>query len=165
MHPVKMIALGLLVLPVAELAAFILVASVVGFAAAFVLLVLVSFIGLLVLRQVGGGAVSRLRTAAGNATVAGVSLDGTGMAAGIGGILLVIPGFITGVLGAMVVFPASRRWLLATFRRAVSAGRRSAGPEVVDLAPDEWQPLPNPKLPPRKRRPRNPSHRPEIPQD
>jgi UPF0716 protein FxsA len=165
MRPVKMIALGLLALPVAELAAFILVASVVGFTAAFVLLVLVSFIGLMVLRRVGSGAVNRLRTAAGNATVAGVSLDGTGMATGLGGILLVIPGFITGALGAMVVFPASRRWLVGTLRRVVSADRRPAGPRVVDLAPDEWQPLPNPKLPPRQRRPRHPGQRPEITQD
>jgi hypothetical protein len=29
-----------------------------------------------------------------------------------------------------------------------------AGPQIVDLAPDEWQVLPNPKLPPRKRRPK-----------
>jgi UPF0716 protein FxsA len=153
MHPVKIIALGLLALPVGEIAAFILVAGLVGFSTAFVLLILGSFAGLLVLRQVGGGAVTRLRTAAGNAAVTGVTLDGAGMAAVLGGILLVIPGFITGLLGAMVMFPASRRWFLTAFGRLFSAARRPSGPQIVDLAPDEWRPLPNPKLPPRKRRP------------
>jgi UPF0716 protein FxsA len=154
MHPLKMIALGLLVLPVAELAAFILVVVLVGFSTAFILLILVSLAGLLMLRQVGSGAVTRLRTAAGHAEVTGLTLDGTGMAAALGAILLVIPGFITGLLGAMVVFPLSRRWLLTALRRLFSDRRRPAGPQIVDLTPGEWQPLPNPQLPPRKHRPR-----------
>jgi UPF0716 protein FxsA len=150
MHPVKGIALGLLALPVAEIAAFIAVASLVGTATAVVLLVLVSLAGVLVLRQVGSGAVTRLRAA--HAEIAGVTLGGTGMAAALGGILLVIPGFITGLLGLMVVFPVSRGWLLGAFRRLFSGDRRQTGPQTIDLAPDEWQALPNPKLPPRKRR-------------
>ena len=152
MHPVKMIALGLLMLPLAEVAAFILVAAMVGFSIAFVLLILVSFTGLLVLRQIGGRAVTRLRTAAGNAEAARVTLDGTGMATALGGILLVIPGFITGLLGAMVMFPVSRRWMLTILGRLFSADRQPNGPQIIDLTPNEWQPLPNPKLPPRKRR-------------
>jgi len=155
MHPVKLIALGLLVLPVAEITVFILVAAALGFLTALALLILVSFAGLLVLRQVGGGAVTRLRTAAGNATITGVTLDGTGMATALGGILLVIPGFITGLLGAMMVFPGSRRWLLAAFQRLFSAGRRPSSPQIVDLEPDEWRPLPEPKLPPRRRQPKS----------
>jgi UPF0716 protein FxsA len=152
MHPVKGIAFGLLALPVAEIAAFIVVASLVGTATAVVLLVLVSLAGALVLRQVGSGAVTRLRAA--NARIAGVTLDGTGMAAALGGILMIIPGFITGLLGAMMVFPVSRGWLLRAFRRLFSRDRRQTGPQVIDLAPDEWRALPNPKLPPRKRRPK-----------
>jgi UPF0716 protein FxsA len=155
MHPIKMIALGLLLLPVAEIAAFITVAALVGLSSAFVLLILVSLAGMLVLRRLGGGAVTRLRTAAGTAEFAGMTLDGTGMAAALGGILLVIPGFITGFVGAMVVLPVSRRWLLMGFRRLVSAGRRPTGPQIVDLQRDEWQPVPSPKLPPAGRRPKD----------
>jgi UPF0716 protein FxsA len=154
MHPIKMIALGLLALPLAEIAAFMVVASLVGFAAAFVLLVLVSFVGILVLRRVGSGAVTRLRTAAGNAEITGVTLDGTGMGTALGGILLVVPGFITGVLGAMVVLPATRAWLMTALGRLLSYGSRQTGPRVIELAPDEWEALPTPKLPPRKRRPK-----------
>jgi UPF0716 protein FxsA len=151
MHPIKGIAFGLLALPVAEIAAFIVVASLVGTATAVVLLVLVSLSGALVLRHVGSGAVTRLRAA--NAQIAGVTLDGSGMAAALGGILLIIPGFITGLLGVLVVFPVSRGWLLRVFRHLFSRDPRKARPQVIDLAPDEWQALPNPQLPPRKRRP------------
>ena len=152
MRPFKMVGIGLLVWPLAEVAAFILVAALVGVWTALILLILLSFAGLLVLRQVGGSAVTRFRAAAANTDSTRVTLDGTGVAAGLGGILLVIPGFITGLLGTMVVFPISRHWLLAGCQRLFSAGRRPVGPEIVDLAPDEWQALPNPKLPPSRRR-------------
>jgi UPF0716 protein FxsA len=151
MHPVKMIVAGLLALPLAEIAVFVLVASLVGLAKALVLLALVSFAGLLVLRRVGSGAVRRLRTAAGNAE-ATIALDGAGMAVALAGILLLVPGFITGLLGTMVIFPVSRGWLLAALRRFSSSNRRPTGPQILDLAPDEWEALPSPRLPPRRRR-------------
>jgi UPF0716 protein FxsA len=152
MHPLKMIALGLLVLPAAEIAAFMFLAILIGFWATFGLLILISLAGMLILRRVGSGAVTRLQTAAGKAKVTGVTLDSAGMATTLGGIFLVIPGFITGLLGAMVIFPMSRHWILTGLQRLISADRRSTGPQIIDLAPDEWQPLPEPKLPPRKRR-------------
>jgi len=154
MRPIKMIALGLLLLPLAELAAFALVARSVGFAAAFLLLILASFMGIVVLRRTGSGAVTRLRTAAGNAKMTAVNLDGTDLASALGGILLVIPGFITGTLGLMVMFRPTRQWLMSGFGRLFSSNRRPSGPPIIDLEPDQWQRLPSPKLPPRKRRPR-----------
>jgi UPF0716 protein FxsA len=146
MHPVKMVAIALLAWPMAEIAAFIFVASLVGISTALLLLVLVSFAGVLVLRQFGG-AVRRRRAAAGHVKLAGMTLDGTGMATSLGGILLVIPGFITGLLGILVMFPTSRRWLSIGCRHLFSGGRRPASPEIVDLAPNEWQALPDAKLP------------------
>ena len=147
MRPLKMIVIALLAWPAAEIAAFILVAALVGVSTALLLIILVSFAGLLILRHFGGG-VTRLRAASGDARFAAVTLDGTGMAPGMGGILLLIPGFITGLLGLMILFSVSRRWLLAVCRRLFAADRQPAGPEIIDLAPNEWQPLPSPKLPP-----------------
>jgi UPF0716 protein FxsA len=154
MGPVKTIAIGLLVLPVAEIAVFILVADAFGLAMAFILLLAVSFAGVLVLRHVGSGAVTRLRAAAGHAEITGVSLDGAGIATGLGGILLVVPGFITGALGLLVIFPLSRQWLLAALRHLFVDRRGPPGPQVVELTPDEWERLPPRALPPRKRRPK-----------
>jgi len=148
MRPFKMIAMGLLAWPVAEIAAFVIVATFVGISTALLLMILISIVGLLVLRRFSSG-FTRLRASAGHVDIAGVSFDGTGMAPGLGGILLVIPGFITGVLGVLVFFPMSRRWLLAGCRLLFApAGRRPAGPGTIDLTPDEWKPLPGPKPPP-----------------
>jgi len=151
MRPVKMIAIGLLAWPIAEISAFIVVAALVGVATALLLLILVSFAGLLVLRHFGGG-VTQLRAATARSGNAGLTLDGPCVAAGLGGILLLVPGFVTGLLGALVVFPLSRRWLLTLCRQLLSADGRPIDPEILDLAPDEWQALPNPKLPPDRRR-------------
>jgi len=147
MRPLKMIVVGLLAWPAAEIAAFILVAALVGVSTALLLVILVSFAGLLILRHFGGS-LTRLRAPAGDARFAAVTLDGTGMAPGVGGILLLIPGFITGLLGLMILFSVSRRWLLAGCRRLFAADRQPHGPEINDLAPNEWQSLPGPKLPP-----------------
>ena len=111
MQLVKWIATGLLVLPLAELAAFIVIASLVGFTTALGLVILISLLGVLVLRHTGGGAVTRLCTAAGRSEIRGVALDGPGAGTALGGILMVIPGFITGVLGLLMVMPATRVWL------------------------------------------------------
>ena len=152
MHPFKMIALTFLLLPVAELVAFLLVASWLGFAIALLLLILVSMIGVLVVRRAGSGAVTRLRTISGGATISGVTLNGAGTATALGGILMIIPGFITGLLGAMIMLPRARGWLLTLARRWFTRDRRPGGPHVVDLTPDEWKVLPSPRLAPRRRR-------------
>jgi UPF0716 protein FxsA len=146
MHPIKLIAVGLLAWPAAEIVTFVCVAAAVGFTNALFLLLLMSFAGLFVLRHFSGD-VTRSR-AAGGATIAAATLSGPGMAPGLGGILLLIPGFVTGVLGLVMLFPVSRRWLLAGCRRVFAAGRRPADPDIIDLAPNEWRPLPGAKLPP-----------------
>ena len=152
MRAIKMTALGLLLLPIAEIVAFVLVAHAIGFVAALLLLILLSLSGIHVLRQAGSGAVSELRTATGYARVSTVNLDGGGAARALGGILMVIPGFITGVLGIMVVFRPSRQWLFAAIAHLFPSGPRQAEPQTIDLDPDEWQRLPSPRQPRRSRR-------------
>jgi UPF0716 protein FxsA len=144
MHPVKAMAIGLLAWPAAEVVAFFCVAAAVGFTSAMVLIVLMSMAGLLILRHFSGD-VRRFRTAGGD----GIAAGGPGMAPGLGGIFLLIPGFLTSALGVVILFPFSRRWLLTGFRRMLATERRPAArPDIVDLAPSEWRPLPGAKLPP-----------------
>jgi UPF0716 protein FxsA len=140
MRLVKMIAIGLLAWPLAEVAAFVVVAALVGMSMAFLLMILVSCAGLFVLRHFGGR-VTQLRGTAGRGRVGAINLDETGIMPGLGGILLVIPGFITGLIGVVMLFPVSRRWLLAGCQRLFAATPQPAGPGIVDLAPNEWRSL------------------------
>ncbi len=146
MRSLKMIALGLLVLPAAELAAFVVVAGLVGFPTALGLLILASVCGVLVLRRLGANTAIRSSSRAPGGAVTWLALEGRDAAVGLGGILLVIPGFISAILGLAIIAPVSRRLLLAAGRRCFSATYRPAGPEIVDLVPDEWQHLPDPQL-------------------
>jgi UPF0716 protein FxsA len=146
MHPVKAIALGLLAWPAAEIVAFLCVAAAVGFANAIILIVLTSMAGLFVLRHSSNS--TRVETPHG--FVAASSWRG-GIGPGLGGIFLFIPGFLTSALGIVILFPLSRRWLLARFQRLFADRPRPADPGIIDLAPNEWRPLPGDKLPPAKR--------------
>jgi UPF0716 protein FxsA len=159
MRPLKVIALGLLAWPAAEIAAFIVVAAFVGLSTALLLMILMSIAGVLLLRHLGGS-LARSRASARPAGIAAVSWGGNGMASGLGGILLVIPGFITSVLGLLILFPLSRHWLLAGWRRLFAGSRRAADPDIIDLAPNEWQPLPSPKPPPGQGPAETPSQQP-----
>jgi UPF0716 protein FxsA len=145
MRLIKLVAIGLLAWPAAEIVAFVLVAAVMGFTNAVLLILLMSCAGLFVVRHFGGDVV-RFRTAAGTGMAAAAGCRAAA-APGVGGLLLLIPGFVTSVLGIIILFPISRRWLLAGCRRLLAAGRRPADPEIIDLAPDEWRSLPGPKLP------------------
>jgi UPF0716 protein FxsA len=153
MHPAKAIAIGALAWPAAEIVAFFCVAAAVGFANAILLIVLMSLVGLFILRHFGSG--MRGVQTAGGGFVAASAWSG-GLAPGLGGLLLLIPGFLASALGVVILFPVSRRWLLAGFQRLfATARRRPADPDVIDLAPDEWRPLPGEKLPPGGRSPDN----------
>ena len=143
MHPVKAIAIAMLAWPAAEIVAFFCVAAAVGFGNAILLVVLTSLAGLLVLRHFSSGS-QRLRTPGGFVTT---SVFSGAMAPVLGGILMVIPGFLATLLGMLILVPLSRRLLLAPLRRLFAAGERPADPDVVDLAPEEWRSLPGEHLP------------------
>lgn len=152
MRLIKLVAMALLAWPAVEIVAFILVAAAVGFANAMFLILLMSFAGLFVLRHFSGD-IARFR-AAGGIEIAATTLGRPGLAPSFGGILLLIPGFVTSALALMILLPISRRWLLVACQRLLAAGQRPADPEVIDLAPNEWRSLPSPKLP-------SPGHPPE----
>jgi UPF0716 protein FxsA len=143
MHPFKAIGVGLLAWPAAEIVAFFCVAAAIGFLKAIILIVLLSMVGLLVLRHFSSNA--RIETPGGFITA---SAWRGGAGPGLGGIFLLIPGFLTSALGVAILVPLSRRWLLARFERLFADRPPPADPGIVDLAPDEWRPLPGDKLPP-----------------
>jgi UPF0716 protein FxsA len=142
----KRITLALLALPLAELAVFVAVAVAVGIATALALMILTTFVGALVLRHVGRTGLTQVRGAI--ADPAAAREAGGGLLLGLGGILLVLPGFITDAVGALLLLPAVRRGLGATIRRWTFGQGEPQRPDVVDLAPNEWLEVGEPKLPP-----------------
>jgi UPF0716 protein FxsA len=147
----KKVAIALLLLPLAELVAFALVAWTIGLPAALGLMLLTSLAGALVLRRAGRGRMAGLRAALGRHEGIQGATGGAGPWLALGGILLLLPGFITDLAGACLLVGPVRRWLGATIGRAIDRRRpRTGAGSVIDLRADEWRPVPDPEPPTRE---------------
>ena len=141
-----MLALALLAWPVLEVFVFIEVGLAIGWLPAIVLLLGASLLGTQLLRVQGRAAIERVSAAVSERRAPGrAALDG---ALGfLGGVLLVVPGFVTDVLGALLVLPPTRtlagRWIsrryvdrmigfAATAARFTPARRAASRPADVD---------------------------------
>jgi UPF0716 protein FxsA len=138
MSLVKWAFVGVILLPVAETAVFIAMVLAIGWPWAVILFVATSVVGMLVLRRIGRADFNRLRQAVATGGIRAIHLDSPGLATLAGGILLVLPGFITDVLGALLFVPPVRRWASAAIGRALRKRRAARDPSVVDLTPEEW---------------------------
>jgi len=143
MNVAKYLLLALLMLPLAELAAFIAVAVAIGFFPALALVMAGSFAGLIILQRAGGAHIERMRMALGEVSFTSLQADGSGTTTLLAGILLLIPGFITDIAGLLLLVAPLRRTLAAALRRGPVP--RSDG--VVDLEPEQWHQVPDPRLP------------------
>jgi UPF0716 protein FxsA len=99
--------------------------------------------GAMVLHYLGGNHVARVRVAVGAGSFTAWQADNAGSLTLLGGILLLMPGFITDALGLLL--------LLAPLRRAFAAllGLRPATmrPDgVVDLEREQWLRVPDAAL-------------------
>lgn len=127
----------------AEFVAFSLIAHVVGFMGAVLLCVLTSIAGAAMLRNVGISAAVNLRRGLIERSLEddAASSDAMfeGALAGLGAILLILPGFVTDFFGLALAAPSIRSRLAGWLQnRPVSAGRRPAAPKTIELAPAEW---------------------------
>src|SRR5438034_47832 len=135
MFHVRWVLAGLLILPIAELAVFLAIASEIGVLAALSVVLATSLAGAAVIRGAGRAARSRLRACVDASTLdAGIP----GLFTLLAGILLLVPGFLTDVAGALLLVPALQRRILATLLRSFGDACSKAA-RVVELDPDEWR--------------------------
>jgi UPF0716 protein FxsA len=153
------IPLFLLALPFLEIAGFIVVGSEIGVLPTLGLIILSMFVGVFLLRFQGFGLIQRIRQEAAAGRTPGRELV-HGVMLFIAALLLIIPGFITDIIGLLLFIPAIREigWRLVSDRIVVVDGMRrggarpSAGPSngrdrVIDLNPDDYNSDPNPRSP------------------
>jgi UPF0716 protein FxsA len=148
----KWIAVSLLLLPIMELAVFIAVAVAIGFAAALGLIVLGSVCGLMLLRHGGAGHVARVRTAINGRSFSALQTDGLGGRVMLAGLLLLIPGFVTDAIALVLLVSPTLRGAAETLGLRQPPVRRSPD-GVLDLEPEQWHRVPDPRLPADRERP------------
>ena len=149
----KWLLLGLLLLPLGEIAAFVLIAAIIGFIPAVALLIGMSVAGAWLLRHAGSGRLRALKTAAATGDIPAIQANSGSLLSVLGGILLLLPGFLSGILGLLLMLPPLQRWIRRAFRRTVARRTQPSGrPAIVDLERGEWQQVPEPRLPPERPR-------------
>ena len=154
------------VLPLVELAVFIQVVHWIGALNAVALLLVISIIGVFIVRHQGLGVYRRVREQIRAGTVPTVELV-DGLLILVAGVLLILPGFVTSVVGLLLLLPPvrnighrilRRRFSVRVANRVVKvvntrgpAGRTSRspsdGPEVLPPAPKALPPSSSPTWP------------------
>lgn len=143
-----LIPLFVLVLPLAEIAGFILVGRRIGLFPTLSLIVLSGIAGVLLVRIQGFGVLARLRQTGQTGRAPGKELLDAAMIL-IAGILLIIPGFLTDILGLTLFLPPVRSFLWNRLMRNIvvvdiggmDAGRRpqTGRQRTIDLDEDDFR--------------------------
>jgi UPF0716 protein FxsA len=126
----------------AELAAFGAVVHAIGFVGAVIACILTTLAGLAMLRRIGVSAALRLWQAANARENNSLSRDKLfdGTLAGLGAVLLILPGFVSDFAGLALAAPSVRLWVIDRLNlgRIGRQGRRPPAPALIDLTLREW---------------------------
>ncbi len=105
-----LISLIVIVLAFVELAVLWLVAGVIGWPAAIFVLVAISVVGVVIVRREGVAASRRLSEAMRSGVVPEDEAVGAALIA-VGGVLVFVPGYVTGLAGFCLLIPPIRAFL------------------------------------------------------
>ncbi len=143
-----------LALPFAEIAGFVIVGRQIGVLATLALVIAAAIAGAMLLRIQGFGVMTRIRAEMDAGRDPSRELANGAMIL-VAAVLLLIPGFITDIVGLLLFLPPVRAvaWRLLKSRVVVStAGFSRAGPggargRTIDLDADEYKRGPQPDSP------------------
>jgi UPF0716 protein FxsA len=125
------LVLVFLVMPLIELAVIIKIGAAIGVINTIGLLILSSVVGAWLMRREGLGVLRRMQAAINAGRVPGKELaDGALIL--FGGALMVAPGFITDVLGMLLLLPPVRAVVRAILRRRIAMRVLGTG-DIIDL--------------------------------
>ena len=144
--------LGLLALPIVEIALFIKVGQTIGLWPTLAVVIGAALLGGALLRQQGLAVLMQLR---GNVAVGKLPGQTIADAAliGVAAVLLILPGFLSDVVGLALLVPPIRRWIYKTlagnFTVVQTTGFRAQpspedgrikSPGVIDLDDEDYRP-------------------------
>jgi len=148
------------VVPLVELAVFVQFVDWIGVLDSLLLMLVVSIGGVFVVRHQGLGVWRRVREQLRAGTVPGADLV-DGLLILVAGLLLIVPGFVTDVVGLLLLLPPVRALVRGRLRKRYTVRVASrvvkvvntqgtkprGGPDAIEVLPPSPQPLP-PTSPP-----------------
>ncbi|MDP9839264.1 UPF0716 protein FxsA [Neorhizobium huautlense] len=162
--PLILLPIMFLGLPLIEIAGFVLVGNAIGLWPTLALVILTSFVGAILLRVEGMGVLREANRESQEGRLPGKSLVSGAMVV-IAGILLILPGFFTDIIGLLLFIPPVRHFIWSLIGKRVvvmrtahgtSASYRSGSredarqsdkPNVLDLDENDFTRGPNPSSP------------------
>jgi UPF0716 protein FxsA len=154
--PVRILPIIFLVVPILEIAVFILVGQQIGLGWTLILILVTAIIGAYLMRQQGFGVLAQIREDV-NAGRVPAQAMAHGVLILMAGLLLLTPGFVTDALGFLLFIPAVRDWVwqvVAPIFFARLSGNWARWPgsydggttyhSVIDLKADEADDPPDP---------------------
>jgi UPF0716 protein FxsA len=145
----RTIFLVFLLVPLVEIAFFVLIGQAVGLLPTLAGVLITALIGALVLRVQGLSLIAEIRATMGQGQLPARALA-EAMMVGIAGMLLLLPGYFSDLLGILLLIPPLRAALYAFLRSrmvvvtSTQGGQtwrdaRLGGDGTVDLDPDDWR--------------------------
>lgn len=154
----RLIGLAILLLPLLEIAGFIVVSRWIGLPGVLLAVIAGAVGGLLLLQRTGLNTVTRLRQALNEGREPGHSLiDGACFAAA--GLLFIIPGFVSDLVAFALVLPWTRHYFLRRVagRFETRTCRRQGPGETAEVIEAEFS-----EVAPDRREPQKPKHEPPM---
>ena len=145
----RTIFLVFLLVPLVEIAFFVLIGQAVGLLPTLAGVLVTALIGALVLRVQGLSLIAEIRATMGQGQLPARALA-EAMMVGIAGLLLLLPGYFSDLLGILLLIPPLRAALYAFLKSrmvvvtSTQGGQtwrdgRLGGDGTVDLDPDDWR--------------------------
>lgn len=146
----RLLFLLFLVVPLVEIACFILIGNAIGLWPTLAGVLLTAIIGSLVLRFQGVSVINQIRSTVGRGELPARAIADA-MMIGLAGVLLLTPGYFTDLLGILLLIPPVRTalygWLrsrLTVVATGTAAGYGFTQTHVeegtIELDSDEWRP-------------------------
>lgn len=140
----RFILLFILALPIIEIALFIVIGQQIGLLPTLLGIFVTGAIGALVLRWQGMGVVRQMQTRLARGELPARAM-GDAVLIGVAGVLLLLPGYFTDLIGLLLLLPWTRRLIYALLARnlkvveVTTAEYRAVDPDLIELERKEWR--------------------------
>ena len=140
----RIVLLAVLALPLIEIALFIVIGQAIGVLPTLLGIVLTGAVGALVLRWQGTAALREMQFRLQRGEMPARQMGDT-MLIGLGGLLLLLPGYFTDLVGLLLLLPFTRELIYRQLARnlrvvdVTTSYRRADQPGLIDLDRSDWR--------------------------
>jgi UPF0716 protein FxsA len=136
----------LLAIPLIEIALFIVIGQAIGVWPTLLGVILGAIIGSMIVRHQGLKLVGEIRSTMGRGQLPGLKLADA-MLISIAGMLIAVPGYLTDLVGLLLLLPPLRTAIYGVLKRrmriigdAASTGASASQPKTIELDDDQFRP-------------------------